>query len=223
MICLPPPRLTALTRSWSSEDLCLLCMWDPLGRLGRAYSLKHLSCRPCCCLFGRVFQVVEIILPNCSHGSRSSARMSKLFRNVPLLNSLEMSPLVGCSHPALWERRESRCSSAFPELLQRAARCRPGGLRLQPARSPLLPGVIPRRRLRAFADFYRLHVHGRVGRRSRRWPSDFLPLHRPTPILDSEPAVAPFRDRHLPARRRIAALPLNLQPAAPGTAPPSPG
>jgi len=79
---------------------------------------------------------------------------------------------------------------------------------------PLFPRMIAHSRPPRFADLPARRWGGRVGRRAGRRPGDFLPAHPSTPIRDGESAVRPFRDRHLSARRRVATLPLDLQPAS---------
>src|SRR5690242_11380607 len=87
-----------------------------------------------------------------------------------------------------------------------------GWLALQPARSPLLPGMLRRLR-RRLAQFERLPVGLVLRFRARCRSGNLSPFHEPLAVADLQVAVAALRDDHLAACRGVAALPLDLQQA----------
>ena len=159
------------------------------------------------------------------HRQRNCERLSKLFRNVPLVTSLEVSPflvLFLVLFSSFAQPGEYPCGARRAERLGRSAglgQRRPRRHRrhlpfslLLASTGRLAPRVVAR------GHPFPLHLRRlccapRLARRLARGlhrfarPCNFLPSQRPPPILDRDVSVPPFAHQHFVLRWRTLALP----------------
>ena len=135
--------------------------------------------------------------------------MSTLVSNVPIVNSLEVSPLV-CSLPIALACPEAKPCQAEGRAFRAERRGGQSDFRLtqpRPRRPPdlhpviaLLPGMA-RRGWSAAIGFP--HLVCRFGFGRLRPLDNLLPRHFLPSVVDLQPAIFPLADRHLGLGRRI--------------------